>query len=311
VSEDAAESHRSDRGAVRRTLTHLAQGLAMGSADVVPGVSGGTVALVVGIYERLIHSVRAGASGIFHAVRLDIAGARRRFGEVEWSLVLPLGIGILVALYIGSRFVPHLLETYPVHVRALFFGLILGSLVIPLRRMRHIGATELAIMAVAAVAAFLLVGLPPREIADPSLLIVFPFASIAICAMILPGVSGAFLLLVLGIYEPTLEALSSLNLPYIAVFVAGAAVGLGLFSRVLEWLLEHHHEWTMAALVGLMVGSLRALWPWLAEDRGILPPDGGSLAVAAALGLLGAAIVLVAAWATRHHLAHDAEPRGA
>ncbi|MBW3613072.1 MAG: DUF368 domain-containing protein [Chloroflexi bacterium] len=290
-------------------LIHLAQGLAMGSADVVPGVSGGTVALVVGIYERLIHSVRAGASGIFAAVRLDLAEARRRFGEVEWGLMLPLGVGIVVALYIGSRIVPHLLETYPVQVRALFFGLILGSLFIPLRRMRHIGRPELLLMAVAAVAAFFLVGLPPRAIADPPLLLVFAFAAIAICAMILPGVSGAFLLLVLGIYEATLGALSSLDVPYIAVFVAGAAVGLGLFSKLLEWLLERHHEWTMAALVGLMVGSLRALWPWLGEDREFLgPPDAGSLAVAVGLALLGAAVILLSAWITRERLEDDLTP---
>jgi putative membrane protein len=261
------------------SLLHLVQGLAMGSADVVPGVSGGTVALIVGIYERLIRSVRAGASGIFAAVRLDRAAAARRLGEVEWGLVLPLAAGIVTALYIGSRIVPHLLEEYPVEVRAVFFGLILGSIAIPLRRMRQIGGAELAVMAVAAVVAFLLVGLPPREIGAPPLPLVFAFAAIAICAMILPGVSGAFLLLVLGIYEPTLEALSSLDVPYIAVFVAGAAVGLGLFSKLLEWLLDHHHEWTMAALVGLMVGSLRALWPWLTEDRGLEPPpDLGSLA---------------------------------
>lgn len=283
----------------------------MGSADVVPGVSGGTVALVVGIYERLIHSVRAGASGIFAAARLDPAGARRRLGEVEWRLVLPLGLGIVVALYIGSRIVPHLLETYPVEVRAIFFGLILGSLVVPLRRMRHIGGAELAIMAVAAVAAFFLVGLPPREIPDPPLPLVFGFAAIAICAMILPGVSGAFLLLVLGIYEATLRALSSLDVTYVAVFVAGAAIGLGLFSKLLEWLLEHHHEWTMAALVGLMVGSLRALWPWLTPDRGILgPPDGGSLGLAAGLALLAAALVLLAAWFTRHELSESAGAGG-
>jgi putative membrane protein len=222
---------------------------------------------------------------------------------VDWGLVLPLGIGIVTALYIGSRIVPHLLETYPVQVRALFFGLIVGSLVIPLRRMRHIGAAELGIMVAAAVAAFLLVGLPPREIPAPPLYLVFVFAAIAICAMILPGVSGAFLLLVLGIYEATLRALSALDIPYVAVFVAGAAVGLGLFSKLLEWLLEHHHEWTMAALVGLMAGSLRALWPWLTEDRGLLgPPDAASLSLAAGLALLGAAVVLVAAWLTRHQL---------
>jgi putative membrane protein len=289
--------------AVQRSLVHLVQGLAMGSADVVPGISGGTVALVVGIYERLIHSIRAGASGLFASVRLDRTRARSRFGEVEWRLVLPLGVGIVTALYIGSRIVPSLLEAYPIGVRALFFGLILGSLIIPLRRMRHLGPTELAIMAAAAVAAFVLVGLPPREIPDPPLPLVFGFAAIAICAMILPGVSGAFLLLVLGIYEATLGALSGFDLPYIAVFVAGAVVGLGLFSKLLEWLLEHHHEWTMAALVGLMAGSLRALWPWLAEDRGIHgPPDVGSLGMAAGLALLGAALVLVAAWLTRHQL---------
>jgi putative membrane protein len=288
---------------LKGSLLHLVQGLAMGSADVVPGVSGGTVALIVGIYERLIRSVRAGASGAFAAVRLDRAGAARRFSEVEWGLVLPLAAGIVTALYIGSRIVPHLLEEYPVEVRAVFFGLILGSLAIPLRRMRHIGGAEVAVMAVAAVVAFLLVGLPPREIGAPPLPLVFAFASIAICAMILPGVSGAFLLLVLGIYEPTLEALSSLDVPYIAVFVAGAAVGLGLFSKLLEWLLDHHHEWTMAALVGLMVGSLRALWPWLSEDRGLdPPPDAASLAIAAGLALAGAALVLAVTWFTRHAL---------
>lgn len=282
----------------------------MGAADVVPGVSGGTVALVVGIYERLIHSVRAGASAIFVAVRLDLAGARRRFGDVEWGLMLPLGVGIVTALYIGSRIVPHLLETYPVEVRALFFGLILGSLFIPLRRMRRIEGSHLAIMAAAAVAAFFLVGLPPRAIEDPPLPLVFAFAAIAICAMILPGVSGAFLLLVLGIYEATLRALSGLDVPYIGVFIAGAAIGLGLFSKLLEWLLDHHHERTMAALVGLMAGSLRALWPWLDEDRAILaPPDPGALAVAIGLALAGAAIVLAAAWLTRHQLAEQAVGR--
>lgn len=275
----------------------------MGSADVVPGVSGGTVALVVGIYERLVHSVRAGASAVFALVRLDLGGARRRFGEVEWGLVLPLGVGIVTALFIGSRIIPHFLETYPVEVRALFFGLILGSIVIPLRRMGHVTASGVGIMAVAAVAAFFIVGLPPRAIEHPALPLVFVFAAIAICAMILPGVSGAFLLLVLGIYEATLEALSSLDVPYIAVFVVGAAFGLGLFSKLLEWLLDHHHDRTMAALVGLMAGSLRALWPWLTEDRTVLaPPDPGSLVSAAALALVGAAVVLAIAWVSRDRL---------
>lgn len=288
---------------IARPAVHLVQGLTMGTADVIPGVSGGTVALVVGIYERLVHSVRAGASAIFSLVRLDMGGARRRFGEVEWGLVVPLGIGIVAALFIGSKVVPQLLETYPVEVRALFFGLIVGSIFIPLRRMGRVTGGSLAIMAVGAVTAFIIVGLPPRAIEHPPLPLVFGFAAIAICAMILPGVSGAFLLLVLGIYEATLEALSSLDVPYVAVFVAGAAIGLGLFSKLLEWLLDHHHDRTMAALVGLMVGSLRALWPWLDEDRTVLaPPDPASFAAAAVLAIAGALVVLGIAWVSRDRL---------
>jgi putative membrane protein len=112
--------------------------------------------------------------------------------------------------------------------------------------------------------------------------------------MILPGVSGAFLLLVFGIYETTLGAVSDRDLAYIAVFMAGAALGLGLFARVLEWLLEHRHDVTMAALVGLMIGSVRALWPWQDDDRGLLaPPADGSVAVVLALALAGFAVVTV------------------
>jgi putative membrane protein len=142
------------------------------------------------------------------------------------------------------------------------------------------------------VIAFVLVGLPPREILSPGLIIVFLAASVAICAMILPGVSGSFLLLVMGMYGPTLRAVNARDLAYIAVFGLGAAIGLGLFSRVLEYLLENHHDFTMAALVGLMAGSLRALWPWLTEDRGMLtPPADGTVLVPLVLAIVGFLIV--------------------
>jgi putative membrane protein len=282
---------------LRTSAAHLGRGLLMGAADVIPGVSGGTVALIVGIYERLIHSVRAGASAVFHVVRLDFAGSRRRFGEVEWGLVLPLGAGILAALVIGSRIIPGLLEEYPSQIAALFFGLILGSLAIPYRRIEEVGKLHIGLMVVFGIAAFVAVGLPPREIANPALPLVFVFAAVAICAMILPGVSGAFLLLVMGIYRPTLEALAELDVAYIAVFAAGAAVGLGLFSKLLEWLLVYRHAATMSALVGLMAGSLRALWPWLDEDRGLLaPPDLGSLLIMGLLALFGLVFVTSLAW---------------
>jgi putative membrane protein len=276
------------RRATRYTVIHYIQGLLMGSADIVPGISGGTVALIVGIYERLVSSVRAGAAVPVALLRTDVARARERLAEIHWQLVIPLALGILSALVIGARFIPQLMASYPVQARALFFGLIAGSLAIPWRRMGRRVPGHYLIAAAAAVIAFLLVGLPPREVADPSLPIVFGAASIAICAMILPGVSGSFLLLVMGLYEPTLRALDGRNWLYIMVFAGGAAIGLGLFSRVLEYLLRHYHDLTMAALVGLMAGSLRALWPYIdAERRLLAPPADVSFLLPLALALFG------------------------
>ena len=271
----------------RSPVLHYLQGLLMGGADVIPGVSGGTVALIVGIYEPLVGSVRAAASIPVALVRGDVAGARELFGEVHWRLVLPLAAGIVTALLVGARFIPGLLEQYPVQTRALFFGLIAGSVAVPWRRIRHRRGALYGIAVATTVAAFVLVGFPPREIAAPALPLVFGAAAIAICAMILPGLSGAFLLLVMGMYEPTLRAVHDRELAYVAVFMAGAAVGLGLFSRVLAYLLEHRHDATMAALVGLMIGSLRALWPYLDADRTILPPPTD----VSALGTLGIAVL--------------------
>jgi putative membrane protein len=277
-----------ERSGVVPTLLHYGQGLMMGAADVVPGISGGTVALIVGIYERLVGSIRAAASGATHLLRGDVRGMRERLGEVHWSLMLPLGFGIVTALVIGARFIPDILEAYPERSRGLFFGLIAGSLAIPWRRIAARRRVHYLAAAGAAVAAFLLVGLPPRAIPDPSLVVVFLAASIAICAMILPGVSGSFLLLVMGLYEATLRALSGRDIPYIVVFSVGAAVGLAIFSKILEFCLQKYHDLTMALLVGLMIGSLRALWPWLDLDRRLYaPPGGGETLVVAALALAG------------------------
>lgn len=259
----------------KTSLISLAHGALMGSADVIPGISGGTVALIVGIYERLIASIRAAAS--------------LRLRDVEWGFVLPLATGILVAVGVGTLVIPPLLEAYPAQARSLFFGLVAASIPVPWRRISRHGGRELLIVALAALVAFVLVGVPPRVIAEPSAWQGFAAAAVAICAMILPGVSGAFLLEAMGMYEPTLRAARELNVPYVAAFGAGAVLGLGAFSKVLGYLLDHHPDATMAALVGLMAGALRALWPWLEEDRSFLAPPGdiGHVAVVVALALLG------------------------
>ncbi len=269
----------------------------MGSADIVPGVSGGTVALIVGIYERLVSSIRAGASAAVSTLRFDRESLGNRLREVHWILVLPLGAGIATAIVIGARIIPGLLERHPVQLHSLFFGLILGSLAIPWQRIRRRVPAHYILAGVAAGLTFLVVGLPPREITDPGLITVFAAAAVAICAMILPGISGSYLLLIMGLYTPTLLALNARDFAYIAVFCVGAAVGLGFFSRLLEYLLNRHHDVVMAALVGMMVGSLRVLWPYQdAERRLLAPPADGSVLVPLGLMVLGFAIVTALSW---------------
>jgi len=297
---------------------HYLHGLMMGTADVVPGVSGGTVALIVGIYRRLIDSIRNFVSAPVALVKGAGTAAAVHLRAVEWTLVLPLAAGILTALVIGARFIPGILEEYPIHSRALFFGLIAGSLALPWRRIETYLPRLYWAAAIAAVIAFVLVGLPPREVVDPALPVVFAAASIAICAMILPGVSGAFLLLVMGMYEVTLRALDGRDWLYILVFAGGALVGIGVFAKVLGYLLDRWHDLTMAALVGLMVGSLRALWPYQDADRALLaPPMDDSLVTVLLIAVAGFALVAgVIAYAARVEsevtdtaVDHEARPR--
>lgn len=281
----AEETASSSSARPRRFPLHFAQGLLMGSADIIPGVSGGTMALIVGVYERLIDSLSSGFSMLLALIRLRAADAARHGREIEWWLVGPLLVGIVAAIGVASFFLPGLIDTYPHQMRGLFLGLVAASIAVPWLRIGRMTWRLLLLALAGAVAAFFLVGLPLLGAEpQPNLLRVFASASIAICAMILPGVSGAFLLEVLGIYEPTIDALRAamgLEAPavgYVAVFILGAMVGLGVFSKILDWLLEHYHDRTMAALVGLMAGSLRALWPWQpweSHERVLLWPQPG------------------------------------
>ncbi|MEM1043650.1 MAG: DUF368 domain-containing protein [Bacteroidota bacterium] len=302
----------------RALFTHFSQGLLMGSADIIPGVSGGTMALIVGIYKNLIDAIGEAVTAVLLLVRGRGREAWTAVLALEWSLLLPLAAGIFLAIGLGSLFIPELLDRYPVECRALFFGLVAASLVIPWQE-RHTHRTwHYAVAAGAAALAFLLVGLPRSpDLADPSALRIGLTAAVAINAMILPGVSGAFLLEVLGLYRTTLEALRDLDVGYVAVFALGAGLGLGAVAKLLSWLLDRHHDLTMAVLVGLLAGSLRALWPWVGTvehvgsdgaieaipDPSVLLTPGPEWPVALALALGGFAFVTALAWLGRRRIA--------
>lgn len=282
-------------------FAHVLHGLLMGAADSVPGVSGGTMALIVGIYERLLRSIGTGFRAILTVLRLDFRGAVEHLKRVEWALVLPLGAGIGTALVVAAEIIPGLLEQYPAQMRGLFLGMVGASIAIPWKRVERHTAALTSFALLAAVAAFVFSGLPALGAAEPTPLRTLLSASVAICAMILPGVSGAFLLEVLGMYEPTLEAIHARDLMYVATFAVGATFGLGSFALLLSRMLQRMHDPTMMVLVGLMLGSLRALWPWQTEDRTLMwAPDTSTLGIVGVITVAGFVFVwAIERWGSR------------
>jgi putative membrane protein len=279
----------------------LARGFLMGSADLVPGVSGGTVALVTGVYEELIDSISTAASAVGRLARLDVRGALAHLRQIRWLFILPLGLGILAAILLLSSVIDHLLETQPVRMSALFFGLVAASVVLAVPIVRRWDAGRMALLLVVAAVAAVVLGLRSSGVSDPSLLAFFLAGAVAICAMILPGISGSFILLMLGMYDVVLAAASDRDLGTLTVFALGCGVGLLLFSKVLDWSLEHHHDTVVAGLIGLMLGSLRVLWPWPngTESTTTTMPQGDvvvpiAIAVAAFVVVVGASRALTA-----------------
>jgi putative membrane protein len=254
------------------------------------------MALIVGVYERLVGAISSAVSFGLAVLRLDREGMRTHWAAVPWGLVLPLAAGIGAAILLGARVIPGLMEAYPAQMRGLFLGLVGASLVIPALRIRTLTGVHVGVGLGCALGAFFLTGLPVLEVETPGLLRVFLSAAVAICAMILPGVSGAFLLEVLGIYTPTLTAVNQGDGLYVLTFLGGAAVGLGAFAKLLDWLLTHRHDATMAALVGLIAGALRALWPYGGGAALRLPGPGDPIGSVVGLTLLGFAAVLGLLW---------------
>lgn len=239
-----------------------ARGFLMGAADIVPGVSGGTVALLVGIYDRLIDGVRDAARALGALVRADLAGFRSKLRQVDWAFLVPLLVGILAAIAALSSLIENLLHDHPEAMAGLFSGLVLASIVVAAAMVERWIPPVAAVAAIVAVVTFALLGAQSGPVADPPLVAWFASGTIAICAMILPGISGSFLLLMMGMYAPVLAAVNERSLVDLGVFAVGAVIGLALFSTLLGELLQRARDLTVAALVGLMVGSMRVLWPW-------------------------------------------------
>ena len=237
-----------------------ARGFAMGAADVVPGVSGGTMAFILGIYEELLDSIRDLASP--HAIKLLFGfKLKEAFISLPWRFLLAVGIGILLAIFSLAQFLEWTLENYPALLWSFFFGLVVASIITVNKRISHWNFGVIVGLVAGAIAAYILVGLVPVETPNAPWFL-FLSGAIAICAMILPGISGSFILVLLGKYEYILSAVNTRDFLTLFLVAAGAGIGLVTFAQVLSWLFKRYHDLTVAILIGFMVGSLRKIWPW-------------------------------------------------
>jgi putative membrane protein len=277
-------------------IRNLVGGFLMGSADIVPGVSGGTIALILGIYERLVASIREGSSALGTLLKRDISGFRSHLSQVEWAFLLPLLGGILLAVVTLASFIEHQLEERPTIMAGAFFGLVIGSVVVAWALIKLPKPVHVVVVLGVGVALFFALGLGDDSVVSgPTGLQFFGAGALAICAMILPGISGSLMLLLVGMYTPLIGAVNERDLPTVGIFLAGAIVGLALFSQVLHWALSKHHDVVMAALVGLMAGSLRIVWPWPegVDSSALSRPgdDGLQVLLAAVVGFVAVFVI--------------------
>ena len=251
---------------LRGSLLVFVKGMAMGVADSVPGVSGGTIAVMAGIYEELIHSLKnLNPVSLWEYRKLGLAGFWR---SINGNFLLVLLLGIVSALYLSANTVLYLLETHYPQLMAFFCGLVLGSTFFLRRQVLRWGGVEGSFLILGIGITLLIAFINPLA-GQSTYLYLFLCGAIAISAMILPGISGAFILLLLGVYDYVLAALRALDVGVIVVFAAGCATGLLSFSHLLSWTFRHYREQTYAFLTGMLLASIVVLWPWK-----LTPEDG-------------------------------------
>ncbi|MDD7804850.1 MAG: DUF368 domain-containing protein [Endozoicomonas sp. (ex Botrylloides leachii)] len=245
---------------VKNPLLLLLKGVAMGAADVVPGVSGGTIAFITGIYDELLSSLKKISPSALAI--LFRQGFFAFWHHINGPFLLTLGCGILLSVFTLAKGISWMLVNHPIPVWSFFSGLVLVSVWHMLRQLPRLEFFSILGLISGTGFAWWFSGMAPLKAANPELLTFFICGAVAICAMILPGISGSFLLLLLGIYEPVLQAVTTLNAPVLVVFASGCLAGLLLFSRVLSWLLANARNITMGLLTGMMLGSMNRIWPW-------------------------------------------------
>lgn len=240
-------------------IWNFLKGMAMGAADIVPGVSGGTIALLTGIYERLIDGIKS--VGWLTLVTLKRKGLKAAWQQIDGTFLLSILAGAATSIILLSKVLHYLIESQPIALWSFFFGLVLASVVYVTKQVDRWNLARVVWLILGAIVAAL-ISLSPAAQLDVTPLSLFLAGSIAICAMILPGISGSFILLLMGMYSIVITAVKSFDLVSMGIFAGGCLVGIMLFSRVLSWLLHHYHSATMALLSGFMLGALVKLWPW-------------------------------------------------
>lgn len=240
-------------------ITTFLKGIAMGAADVVPGVSGGTIAFITGVYDTLLESIRRINPRLLGLWKRE--GFSAAFRHINGGFLIALFGGIITSIVSLAKLISWLLETHPIPTWSFFFGLILVSVYHILRQVEQKSVSRWCCLALGVAFAYSITVIKPLTMDFTSLNILLA-GSIAICAMILPGISGSFILLLIGMYTPIIDAVKSLQGSVLGLFVLGCVAGLLCFSHLLSWLLNHYREVTLSFLTGLMLGTLPKIWPW-------------------------------------------------
>jgi len=252
---------------MKDTVSTMIKGMAMGTAEVIPGVSGGTIAFITGIYEKLLNTIKAFGPGLIPIFKAS--GFKGVWSAINGNFLVRLLGGMVLGVVFGVFAISYLLEKYPPAVWAFFFGLIIASAIYIGRQITRWGVGEIALMILGAVVAFGITMIAPAK-GSESLIFVFISGAIAISALILPGISGSFILLIMGMYtyiisdtlKPALTTLAPDKLLIMVVFALGCLTGLMTVSRLLSWTFKHYRNLTLAILTGFMIGSLNKIWPW-------------------------------------------------